>query len=384
MCATSKLTDMYNTFYTIGKFIPDFIATVIISGEFISSAATRMHRKNMLMQPDQFPAGFLRHLLIYSIMNWIDIILLLIILFAVIGGWYRGFIMGTLDLITWVGSLVLGYLFYPYVAGWLGKIFTLGNWLLPVAFLLTTIVARIILGLITRAIASPLSERDHNTVINKFLGIIPGAINGWIYAVIFSALMLALPLRDIITANTRESRFAGKMAMQAEWANRKLAPVFDDAIRQTMNSLTIKPGSKQSVSLPFKYDKPEVRPSLEAKMLEMVNKERIANGLKPLQNDPEMTLVARAHSVDMFKRGYFAHNTPEGKNPFDRMKQANISFSEAGENLALAQTLEIAHTNLMNSPGHRANILSPAFGRLGIGVLDGGFYGLMISQEFRN
>jgi uncharacterized protein YkwD len=97
-----------------------------------------------------------------------------------------------------------------------------------------------------------------------------------------------------------------------------------------------------------------------------------------------MTRVARAHSSDMFVRGYFAHNTPEGKTPFDRMRASGIQFTAAGENLALAQTLEIAHTNLMNSPGHRANILHPAFGRLGIGILDGGFYGLMISQEFRN
>ena len=78
------------------------------------------------------------------------------------------------------------------------------------------------------------------------------------------------------------------------------------------------------------------------------------------------------------------HDSPDGKSPFDRMRDAKIEFSKAGENLALAQTLEIAHINLMNSPGHRANILHPAFGRLGIGIVDGGFYGLMISQEFRN
>jgi uncharacterized protein YkwD len=86
----------------------------------------------------------------------------------------------------------------------------------------------------------------------------------------------------------------------------------------------------------------------------------------------------------MFAKGYFAHESPDGKSPFDRMRDAKVQFSKAGENLALAQTLEIAHTNLMHSPGHRANILHPAFGRLGIGIVDGGFYGLMISQEFRN
>ena len=76
--------------------------------------------------------------------------------------------------------------------------------------------------------------------------------------------------------------------------------------------------------------------------------------------------------------------TPEGRDPFERMREANVRFLAAGENLALAPTLQIAHTGLMNSPGHRANILRPGFGRLGIGILDGGVYGIMISQEFRN
>jgi uncharacterized protein YkwD len=66
------------------------------------------------------------------------------------------------------------------------------------------------------------------------------------------------------------------------------------------------------------------------------------------------------------------------------MRAANVEFLTAGENLALAHSLSIAHNGLMNSPGHRANILNPSFGRLGIGILDGGFHGLIVSQEFRN
>jgi uncharacterized protein YkwD len=119
-------------------------------------------------------------------------------------------------------------------------------------------------------------------------------------------------------------------------------------------------------------------------MLELVNRERAANGLEPLASDPEMTEVARRHSADMFERGYFSHNTPENKTPFDRMRAADVRFRTAGENLALAPTLSIAHTGLMNSPGHRANILEPRYGRLGIGILDGGRRGLMITQNFRN
>jgi uncharacterized protein YkwD len=117
-------------------------------------------------------------------------------------------------------------------------------------------------------------------------------------------------------------------------------------------------------------------------MFKMVNTERVQHGLAPVFFDAKLRAVARAHSDDMFKRGYFSHYTPEGLSPFDRMKNANIEFLSAGENLALAPTTELAMQGLMNSPGHRANILSPSFGKIGIGVIDGGIYGKMYSQEF--
>jgi uncharacterized protein YkwD len=129
---------------------------------------------------------------------------------------------------------------------------------------------------------------------------------------------------------------------------------------------------------------PRPRPDLEARMLELLNKERVAAGLKPFAPDPELTEVARLHSADMFTRGYFAHDTPEGRDPFDRIREAKVHFVTAGENLALAPTVQVAHTGLMNSPGHRANILHPQFGRVGIGIMDGGIRGLMVTQNFRN
>ena len=139
-----------------------------------------------------------------------------------------------------------------------------------------------------------------------------------------------------------------------------------------------------ALRLPFKVPTTRPRPDLEKQMLDLVNQERVKAGLKPLAPDPELTEVARKHSADMFARGYFAHDTPEGVTPFDRMRAANVRFLTAGENLALAPTIPVAHTGLMNSPGHRANILRPEFGRVGIGVMDGGMRGLMVSQEFRN
>ena len=86
----------------------------------------------------------------------------------------------------------------------------------------------------------------------------------------------------------------------------------------------------------------------------------------------------------MFEKGFFSHYNLQGESPFDRMDKAGISYVAAGENLALTPTVAIAHQGLMDSPGHRANILSPDFGRIGIGVIDGGIYGKMFVQEFTN
>jgi uncharacterized protein YkwD len=224
----------------------------------------------------------------------------------------------------------------------------------------------------------------HKDDFNRFLGIIPGLINGLINALVLAALLLALPFGGKISETTRNSALVEKLTVPAEWVEEKFSPVFDDALRKTMNKLTVEPESDKTVTLPFKVSHARVRDDLEAKMLDLLNQERTSRGLQPLKADTAMRVVARKHSQDMFARGYFSHIDPDGKDPFDRMRNEGVRFVSAGENLALAQTLNIAHTGLMNSPGHRANILQPSFGRVGIGILDGGVYGLMITQNFRN
>ncbi len=120
----------------------------------------------------------------------------------------------------------------------------------------------------------------------------------------------------------------------------------------------------------------------EQQMIDLVNKERAAAGLRPLSVDLKLVAVARAKAQDMIDRGYFAHQSPTYGSPFDQMRAAGINYRYAGENLAGASTLARAHAGLMNSPGHRANILSPNFTHIGIGVKAGGPYGKMYVQSF--
>jgi uncharacterized protein YkwD/uncharacterized membrane protein required for colicin V production len=119
----------------------------------------------------------------------------------------------------------------------------------------------------------------------------------------------------------------------------------------------------------------------EKRLVKMVNDERTGRGLKPLKADVRVRTVARRHSADMYKRGYFCHVSPNGLDPFERIEAGKIDFTRAGENLALAPTIEMVHRGLMNSPNHKENILRRQFTNIGIGVYKGP-YGLMVTQNF--
>lgn len=318
--------------------------------------------------------------------NPIDILLVIVILLSVLNGFRRGFVHGVLDLAGWVVSLLVGLRYYHAVAVFIGPRVDVWSevWDQPIAFVIVAFLAGLLVHVIGYWLLRRLPEDVHERQFNRVFGLIPGFINGVITAAIISALLLAVPLNEGLSERTRSSALVNRLAIYAEQLEGQLRPVFGEAIARTLNLLTVRPDSNERVTLPFTVATSKPRPDLEKQMLDLVNRERVANGLQPLAPDPELTEVARRHSADMFMRGYFAHDTPEGITPFDRMRAGNVSFLTAGENLALAPTIPLAHSGLMNSPGHRANILRREFGRVGIGVMDGGMRGLMVSQEFRN
>lgn len=120
----------------------------------------------------------------------------------------------------------------------------------------------------------------------------------------------------------------------------------------------------------------------EQEMLKLVNEARAQNNLPALKIDMELSNVARIKSQDMIDNNYFSHNSPKYGSPFDMMKAFNINYVKAGENIAGNQQVKTAHNSLMNSPGHRKNILSPDFTHIGIGIKKGGTYGNMFTQMF--
>ena len=122
--------------------------------------------------------------------------------------------------------------------------------------------------------------------------------------------------------------------------------------------------------------------SMEQEMLKLVNEARKQNNVKPLEGYMELTKIARIKSQDMIDNNYFSHNSPTYGSPFDMMKQFGISYVKAGENIAGNNNVKSAFEGLMNSPGHRANILSQDYTHIGIGIAEGGKYGNMFTQMF--
>ena len=112
---------------------------------------------------------------------------------------------------------------------------------------------------------------------------------------------------------------------------------------------------------------PAARPSVAeeaAAMLAMVNATRSDHGLRPLATRDDVTEIARAHSHAMADSESIWHND----NYFTKATKARLGASHVGENVAVNATTTDAHNRLMNSPGHRANILDPNFTHVGIAI----------------
>ncbi len=100
----------------------------------------------------------------------------------------------------------------------------------------------------------------------------------------------------------------------------------------------------------------------------MVNEERAKEGKPALKIDAGLTKYARLHSQDMADNNFFSHTSPTKGSFNERIKNSGISYRSAGENIARYGSVAKAHVGLMNSEGHRKNIMGN-FTHVGIGIV---------------
>lgn len=317
--------------------------------------------------------------------NYVDIILLIILLLAIYQGWLKGFILGFIELLALAISILAAFFTYLYVATFLDNNFHLQErWLFAASFLIGLFITRLIIGIIIYWLVKLIPHHTHKSLSNKLAGLIPGFVKGFFYTAIIALIFSFIPLWPNLIVQTRESYIANTLTQKVETIDQKISPEISEQVKQSVSKLTIEPESDETIYLHFTVNTALANEKFENHLLVLVNAERRKAGLRVLARDTALRKVARLHSLDMFKKGYFSHINLENETPFDRIRKYAITYTTAGENLALAQTVEIAHLGLMNSPGHKANIVNPKFGRIGIGIIDGGIYGLMVTQNFRN
>lgn len=132
---------------------------------------------------------------------------------------------------------------------------------------------------------------------------------------------------------------------------------------QIKNPALIYPGQK--IIIP---DLDQIK-NLENEVIRLVNVERQKYGLAPLKANWELSRVARFKSMDMVEKNYFSHVSPTYGSPFKMITDFGLTYSSAGENIAMGQKTPAAvMKGWMNSSGHRANILNSTYTEIGVGL----------------
>ena len=317
--------------------------------------------------------------------NWVDLVIILILIFFISEAWRVGFWFLIADFASFLGSLVISLRGYHFVAELLRENFALSHSIAnALGFLATAIITESVLGFILINAVNKLPKKTWDSWWNRALSILPALGEGLILIAFLLTLIIGFPINPAVKKDVTESKIGGYLLRQTSGLEKSISEIFGGVIEDSLTYLTIKPGSRDSIPLKTGKGELSVDEVSENAMLMLVNDERRKVGVKELTWAKDIVPVSRAHAKDMWERQYFSHISPEGYDVGDRLIKAGIKFEIAGENLAMAPTLATAHNGLMNSEGHRKNILDPEFVKVGIGVIDNGIYGKMFVQVFTN
>lgn len=316
-------------------------------------------------------------------MNWVDLVIIGTLILFTVEAIGRPLILELLDFASFLIAFFASFRYYNLTAKFIEANFKTPHGLsLVLGFMAAWFLSEIIFYLLARLLLPKLPRLKFRAA--NSLSVIPALLRSLIFIALTLVLIATFPIQPSIKKAVLDSKLGSVILKNAYQLEGPVKQVFGGVGNESLTFLTIQPKTSEKINIGFQTDKITVDETTEKAMVDLVNQERTSRGLKELKFDARLREVGRAHSAEMFKGGYFSHYSPEGKTVADRVTEAGIDFLVVGENLAFAPTLESAHKGLMNSEGHRANILSVDYGKIGIGVMDGGVYGKMFTQVFTN
>ena len=317
----------------------------------------------------------------------VDAAIIALVGVAVWSGYRAGFVGTLYGLATWIVSFAAAIVFQAPASALVQYLGLSAAQARPIAFVAVLVAVEALFSLAGYFAVTPIVRRLHRTSWSResdqVLGVLPSVARSlFVTAIVLSAIVVA-PVPVELKAAVETSRLARALIERIAAVQPQLATLAGQVSGDQVPLFVTKLGEDDTQRL----DLPDnialsVDAAAERQMFDLVNEERVTAGLAALAWDDRLVPVARAHSEEMFKLKYFSHQSPVSGTPFDRLKAAGITYRGAGENLAYAQSVTIAHRGLMQSQGHRENILRPEFTRIGIGVVSGGPYGRMFTQMF--
>ena len=319
----------------------------------------------------------------------LDFVLGLYFAELLVRGWLRGFVKEALDLAGMLIGLALAF----RLSGPAGSVVqALTGVSDPTAPLLGGVAVFLIVGLGATVLSHYLSKVARLpglNMSNRVLGSLFALSWALFLATLVLSLVRVLPLPDSAHTAIDESRVASKLTDTDFVTQQAFSAISGDEIISNLLNLEEILGDR-SVILdeddriefePVPLEELEDAPDAAQEVFELLNLARLEANQEPLAFSEGLASVAIGHARAMYGQGYFSHVSPVTGSVADRVDAAGIPYRVVGENLALAVTPSQVHAGLMDSPGHKENILRSTFRRVGIAAIKGPM-GYMVVQVF--
>ncbi len=313
-------------------------------------------------------------------MNYIDIIIICILLFYGLRGLRTGFIGIVLEIIGYILSYYVS-IRYSYLV--FNLIYPKLNFL-PKSYIdILAIVLCWTIFMFVYYIIAPLSLKFIPNIIiknyiNQIAGFVGSVIKGLIIVTVIVYVVVILPIPNNVKTAINSSYIASNLL----YISKELAGKYGANISQTISQIATLPtnllsnntsqNGEKLIELGFKTTNTTVSKSDETTMFNFINSQRESIGLQPLKLNKSLSTIAENYGKYMYTNGFFSHITPQGQTPLDRIQSSNLNFVYVGENIALAPNVSSADIGFMKSVPHRENILNQNYTDVGIGVINGG------------
>ncbi len=315
-------------------------------------------------------------------MNIVDIIIVVLMLTFALFGYFGNPLKTIKSFVSFTIAFILSSLLLNPLVNLISNLGYKENVYTPLV--IYTFLIIIFWGLLFSLLLPALPKLKTHTTFFRIIGFIVGAVYGLIFAVFLGGVLpqflLSQRAIDLVYSSQIVSVIKKQPTAKAFKSN------FLSSISPKLTQAILAPEEDKTV---LKLEIPQnaqsqISSNDAAVLFRLINDARSKANREPLQQDSALDALAQNYAKTILLTNYFAHRDQQGKTPDDRAKAMQIKFDYFGENLAFAPTILVAHEGLMNSSGHRANIESPVFRRVGVAVLDVKYFGKIVVEEFAN